>query len=79
MKKLKLDLDSLRVDTFHTSRTVAKAEGTVRAHQITAPTACGCVSTVFTMACYDYDGDTIWDYFAPGTTPQSEFACTNVN
>jgi hypothetical protein len=79
MQKLKLDLDTLRVDSFETAREASKADGTVHGHQMSAVSNCGCASTVFSTGCYDLDGDTVYDYFAPGGPRQSEVGCTHVN
>ena len=38
--KLKLKMDELRVETFETTRGLANARGTVRAHEATPPDNC---------------------------------------
>jgi len=78
MKKLKLDLDNLNVDSFQTSRPVGNHRGTVRANDQSEISACGCQNTVFTTRCQDTDGDTVPDYFTPGPG-QTVFRCTQEN
>ena len=57
MKKLALDLDGLRVDSFSTSSQPAVARGTVRAQESprtndpTLPSGCGCGTAACTMTC----------------------------
>jgi hypothetical protein len=79
MQKLKLNLDTLAVDSFVTARDTPRADGTVHGHQVSAVTNCGCQSTIFSTGCYDLDGDTVYDYFAPNGPVQSDFGCTHEN
>ena len=58
MKKLKLDVEALRVHSFETLRPVRGARGTVRGHSptrtddITLPSGCGsCATSNCTIAC----------------------------
>lgn len=53
MKKLKLDLDALNVDSFQTLRPVRSSGGTVHANGESEITVCGCQNTVFTGRCLD--------------------------
>lgn len=79
MHKLKLDLDTLRVDSFHTAQAPAE-RGTVQANQDTlqcsAVTACYCNSTIFSWSCQDANTDTIPDPEGPRI---SQFTCTHEN
>lgn len=76
MNKLKLDLETLAVDSFATSRSGIGRPGTVQAHQASAVSACGCENTVFTTRCYDRDGDGQWDSYEPGP---SDYGCSQQN
>lgn len=79
MQKLKLDLDTLRVDSFQTAQTAAE-RGTVQANQdsynCSAATACNCNSTIFSWSCQDANTDTIPDGEGPR---HSQFTCTHEN
>ena len=80
MQKLKLDLDSLHVDSFETSHASATPRGTVEANQdsayCSAATACNCNSTIFTWSCQDANTDTIPDGEGPRI---SQISCTHEN
>jgi hypothetical protein len=80
MQKLKLNLESLNVDSFETTRGGASLQGTVQGHQDTlncsAVTACNCNSTIYSWSCVDANTDTIPDPEGPRRT---QFACTNEN
>lgn len=79
MQKLKLDLDTLKVDSFQTAQT-SGMRGTVQANQnsynCSAVTACNCPSTIFSMTCVDANTDTIPDPEGPRI---SQFTCTHEN
>ena len=79
MRKLKLDLEALHVDSFHTARAPV-ARGTVRGNQdslyCSAATACNCNSTIFTWSCADTNTDTIPDGEGPRHT---QISCTHEN
>lgn len=79
MQKLKLDLDTLNVESFQTAQT-PEERGTVQGNQdsyyCSAATACNCNSTIFTWSCQDANTDTIPDGEGPRI---SQIGCTNEN
>jgi hypothetical protein len=72
MRKVKLEIDALAVESFDTGRDAAKREGTVHAHVATDPT-CQNQTCRFAETCYDScDGVCGTYYCAPtdGTSCQ---------
>jgi hypothetical protein len=61
MKKLKLELDALRVESFD-AEAPAGARGTVEAHEVTAlADTCGCADTSIKVPCFCSERQTCWD------------------
>ena len=62
MKKLRLELDALRVESFEAEARAAAARGTVAAHEATLlADTCGCADTSIKIPCFCSERQTCWD------------------
>lgn len=62
MKKLRLELDALRVESFEAQAAGPDAAGTVQAHEASQPVnTCGCADTSIKIPCFCSERQTCWD------------------
>ena len=62
MRKLRLELDALRVESFDAERRDPAGQGTVRAHEVSQlADTCGCADTSVKVPCFCSERQTCWD------------------
>jgi hypothetical protein len=62
MKKLKLEIDALRVESFEPHARPEQGRGTVEAREVTAlADTCGCADTSVKVPCFCSERQTCWD------------------
>ena len=62
MRKLKLELDALCVESFDAEARPAEVRGTVQGREVTAlADTCGCADTSIKVPCFCSERQTCWD------------------
>ena len=62
MKKLRLELDALQVESFEADAGEREGQGTVHAREASQPVnTCGCADTSIKIPCFCSERQTCWD------------------